>query len=161
MLYGPQIIITKMRLTDGVSVGEIQYIFNTNSIFGESRMATDPWDTAKDGLYIVSSVRGTTTGVDFSNLFFQSIFIKISATTMSLIKYGYFNMDRDNTAYDLFVSQMDPTIASHHMFIFGRARTSTSGNWGYTPYLFKMLTSDFTTVAKTHAKISNSQFISA
>jgi hypothetical protein len=67
MLYGPQIIITKMRLTDGVSVGEIQYIFNVNGIFGESRMATDPWDTAKDGLYIVSSVRGTTTGVDFSN----------------------------------------------------------------------------------------------
>lgn len=33
-------------------------------------MATDPWDTVKDNLYIVSSVRGTTTNVDFSNLFF-------------------------------------------------------------------------------------------
>ena len=160
MLYGPQIIITKMGLTDGVSVGEIQYIFNTNSIFGETRMATDPWDTLKDGLYIVSSVRGTTTGVDFSNLFFQSIFIKISATTMTLIKYGYFNMGLDNTAFDLFVSQKDPTLASHHMFIFGRARTSTSGSWVYSPFLFKMLTSDFTAVSKAHATNTNAQFSS-
>lgn len=98
-----------MRLTDGVSVGEIQYIFNSNSIFGESRMATDPWDTVKDGLYIVSSVRGTTAVGDFSNLFFQAIFIKISATAMTLVKYGYFNMGLDNTAFDIFVSQKDPT----------------------------------------------------
>lgn len=123
-------------------------------------MATDPWDTVKDGLYIVSSVRGTTAGGDFSNLFFQAIFIKISATTMTLMKYGYFNMGLDNTAFDLFVSQMDPTSVSHHMFIFGRARTSTTGSWVYTPYLFKMLTSDFTAVAKTHATISNTQFSS-
>ena len=79
---------------------------------------------------------------------------------MTLIKYGYFNMGLDNTAFDLFVSQMDPTSVSHHMFIFGRARTSTSGNWVYSPYLFKMLTSDFTAVAKTHATVTNAQFSS-
>jgi len=53
-------------------------------------MATDPWGTASDGLYIVSSVRGATANGDFSTSFFQGIFIKILANTMTLVKYSFF-----------------------------------------------------------------------
>jgi hypothetical protein len=94
-------------------------------------MATDPWDTSKDGLYIVSSVRATTTGVDFTNAYYSAIFIKISASTMTLVRYGYFNLGEDYTAYDLFVSRVDPLLSTHFMLVFGRYRTATSPSWQY------------------------------
>ena len=94
-------------------------------------MATDPWDTTKDGLYIVSSVRATSTGVDFTNAYWSTIFIKISASTMSLVRYGYFNLAQDYTAYDLFVSRGDPMLASHFMLVFGRFRAAISTSWQY------------------------------
>jgi hypothetical protein len=124
---------------------ELQYIFNTASIFGEARMTTDPWDTTADGLYIVASVRATSaTGVDFSNLYYSTIFIKISASSMTLLKYGYFNLATDYTGYDLFVSRAyAPTDPNHYLLVFGRIRLSTSGSWQYQPYLMKLASSDF------------------
>ena len=72
LLYGPLLTITKLQLSDGASQGELQYtITSAVTHFSEPRMATDPWGTSSDGLYIVSSVRssGSSNG-DFSNLFY-------------------------------------------------------------------------------------------
>ena len=78
-------------------------------------MATDPWGTDSDGLYIVSSVRGASANGDFSSAFYQGIFIKILANTMTLVKYSYFNLGVDNTAYDIFVSNFGRYI-THNIY---------------------------------------------
>jgi hypothetical protein len=55
-------------------------------------MASDPWNSGRDGLYIVAAVRATATALDFTNAFYTSIYIRIKATDMSLDYYGYFNL---------------------------------------------------------------------
>lgn len=77
---------------------------------------------------------------------------------MTLVKYSFFQMGQDNTAFDLFVSRGDPTLASHHVLIFGRVRSGTAGaNFLYQPYLAKFQTADFTTIAAQHATGAFSQ----
>jgi hypothetical protein len=64
-------------------VGEIKYTLTNVNYFTEIRIGTDPPDSNKDGLYVVTSIKGTSAG-DFSTSIWQAIFIKIASTTMTI-----------------------------------------------------------------------------
>jgi hypothetical protein len=75
-------------MATGDMVGEIRYTVQ-NLQFTEFRLTTDPQNTADDNIYITTTVRGNT-GLEFTQAFYQSVFLRVKVSIMSVEKFGYF-----------------------------------------------------------------------